>query len=606
MTVRRRRASGKSQAWTVLPWAFLMCFLVWGMAAARPGRTTERPEAARVELTSKDAAVVSVQGTSGGRLRVGVTAQPKSFNWVIANDGASRRITYHLMGDLIHVNRATQQVEPALAKSWDVSRDGLVYTMHLREGVRFSDGHPFDADDVLFTFQVYLDPKVNSTQRALLTINGRPLRVEKLNPLTVRFTFPQAHGPAERAFDAIGLLPRHLLEGPYREGRFDKVWTLADDPKNVAGLGPFRLQRVVPGQRVVLERNPFYWKIDAKRKPLPYLDELDFEVLTDQNAATLRLVNGDLDVLEQVLPDDFEYLKKAAATKGISILNAGPSLEYLFLLFNLNDGRNPSNQKAYVEPEKERWFSDVNFRRAVSYAIDRKAIIEMVYHGAAREIYAHTSPGNKFWFNPQVAQYPLNSAHARTLLLRAGFRFRAGDGALLSPSGTRVEFTLVTNADNRERVKISQLLQSDLARLGIEVELQSMEFNALTGKLLQTFDYEAALLGLGGGDADPGGEMNVWQSDGPLHLWHLAETKPATPWEARMDELMKQQMTATDRAARKRAYDEVQKIVAQELPIIALVSRDVVVAVRKRVGNVQPAVMAPYALWNSDQIFVAR
>lgn len=588
---------GRGLAWSLL----LLALCVPPSACRRPSRQTRTGADGPV---SRDAVVVSVAGEPGGRLVVGMTAQPKSVNWVITNDGASRLITYQLMGDLIHVNRSSQQVEPGLAKSWEVSSDGLSYTLHLRDGVRFSDGQLFSADDVVFTFQVYLDPKVNSTQRSLLTIHGQPLKVEKLDALTVKFTFPQPHGPAERAFDAIGILPRHLLESAYREGRIDKVWTLAEDPKNMAGLGPFRLRQVVPGQRVVLERNPYYWKVDSRKTLLPYLDELDFEILPDQNAATLRFVNGEIDLLDKILPDDYEFLKKSEAQKGFAVLDGGASLEYLFIVLNLNDGKNASNRKPYVDPEKRRWFSDVGFRRALAYAVDRPSIVSLVYHGAAHEIFAQTSPGNRFWFNPQITPYELNLNRAKDLLAQAGFHARSSDGALLSPTGKRVEFTLITNADNRERTKICSLIQSDLAKLGIQVHLQAVEFNTLAGKLLQTFDYEAALMGLGGGDADPGGEMNVWLSSGSLHLWHSGQTHPATPWEARMDELMNQQMTSTDRGTRKRAYDQVQKIVSDELPILPLVSRDVLVASKKRVKNLKPAVMSPYALWNSEQLYV--
>ncbi|MBZ5554591.1 MAG: ABC transporter substrate-binding protein [Acidobacteriia bacterium] len=602
--VRRVPHAGKAPAGRVSRLRFAMLLLCLSVGLGLCSILVAQPRTQSATGASKDAAIVNVQGQRGGRLVVGTTAAPRSFNWVIANDSASRQVTYQLLGDLIHLNRATQQIEPALAKSWQISKDGLVYTLRLREGVRFSDGHPFDADDVIFTFQVYLDPQVNSTQRALLTINGNPLKVEKLGPLAVRFTFPQAHGPAERAFDVIGILPRHLLEGAYREGRFEKMWTLAEDPKNVVGLGPFRLQKIIPGQRVILERNPYYWKVDAQKNPLPYLDELLFEVLPDQNAATLRLLSGDIDLLDKVLPTDYEFLKKSEGEKGISLINAGPSLQYLFLGFNLNNSVNAATQKPYVDPEKEGWFSNLNFRRAIAYAIDRASIIKLVYHGTAHEIFAQTSPSNKFWFNPKIMQYDFNPSRARELLSQAGFRVRPGDGALLSPSGARVEFTLVTNADNRERTRIASLIQSDLQQLGIQVKFQGVEFNALVGKLTQTFDYEAVIMELGGGDDDPGSEMNVWLSSGNLHVWHVGEDKPATTWEARIDTLMKQQMTTVARPVRKRAYDEVQKIISEQLPILPLVSRDVVVAAKKQIGNLQPAVMVPYALWNSEQLYL--
>ncbi len=595
---RAQRLRMKWQARFFLLFILIVAIVALGGCRKRAEKTRPRSS----ENTPADALVLPVQGQPGGRIVFGLTAEPKSFNWVLANDGASRQVTYQLLGDLIHVNRWTQQTEPALAKSWEVSPDGLIYTMHLRQGVRFSDGQPFTADDVVFTFQVYMDPKINSTQRALLTINGRPLQVRKLDDYTVRFTFPQAHGPAARTFDEIGILPRHLLEAPYREGRFEKVWTLADDPKTIAGLGPFRLQKVVPGQRLILERNPYYWKVDSRRTQLPYADELVFEILPDQNAATLRMMSGDIDLLDKILPDDYEFLKKSEASKRYTVRDAGPSLEYLFLLLNQNSGPRSAGQKS-LSAEKLRWFSNVNFRRALAYAIDRPAIVNLVYHGAAHEIFAQTSPGNRFWYNPQVTRYDLNLSRAKEWLSQAGFHFRSRDGALISPSGARVAFTLTTNADSVERGRVAGLIQADLSKLGIAVNLQSIEFNALVGKLLQSFDYDAALMALGGGDSDPGGEMNVWLSSGSLHLWHLGEKKPATPWEARIDQLMTAQMTTTDQAARKRAYDEVQKIVSDELPIIPLVSRDVLVAAQNRILNLQPAVMAPYALWNSETLY---
>ncbi len=554
----------------------------------------------------KDALVLPVQGRPGGRLVYVMTAEAKSFNWVTANDASSRQVTFQILGDLIHVNRLTQQVEPALAKSWEASPDGTMYTLHLREGVKFSDGQPFTVEDVLFTFQVYQDPKVNSTQRALLNIDGKPLKVEKIDSHTVRFIFPRSHGPALRAFDEIGILPRHILEKAYQEGRLDKVWTLAEDPRNIVGVGPFRVQKVIPGQHIILERNPYYWKVDSTGMELPYLDELDFEVVPDLNAATLQLMSGAIDILDKVLPDDYETLKKSQAGKRYVLINAGPSLEYLFLVLNQNTGKNPANGKPAVDQERLRWFTNPGFRRALSHAIDRSAIVNLVYQGTARPIFSQTSPGNKIWYNPQVSQYPFDLGQAKALLAEAGFRLRGSDGSLLSPSGARVAFTLITNADNLERTKIANMIQADLGKLGIRVQLQSMEFNALVGKLLQTRDYEAAIMGLGGGDSDPGGEMNVWLSGGALHLWHEGEESPATPWEARIDELMKHQMSTTDLALRERDYAEVQKIVSEQLPIIPLVSRDILVAASDRVGNITPAVMAPYTLWNSDQLYLRR
>ena len=191
-------------------------------------------------------------------------SEPRTFNPVVAVDQNSYGVNARMMADLIHINRATQKTEPALAKSWTASKDGTQFTLKLRRGLRFSDGAPFDADDVLFSFKVYLDEQVHSSQRDLLIISGKPITLQKIDPYTVRFTFPAPYSAAERVFDGLAMLPRHLLEKEYQEGKINQAWTLNTPPEKMAGLGAFRLKQVVPGDRVVLERNPYYWKIDAK------------------------------------------------------------------------------------------------------------------------------------------------------------------------------------------------------------------------------------------------------------------------------------------------------------------------------------------------------
>src|ERR1700756_1667953 len=198
-----------------------------GSPAANPAHPSEELE--RVETT----------GRYGGHLVVGQRSEPKTLNPVTATDAVSREVFERLHADLIGINRATQKTEPALAKSWKMSPDGRTFTLKLRNGIRFSDGHPFDADDVVFSFTVYLDEAVGSPQRDLLVIDGKPLTVSKLDQYTVRFTLPRPYAAAERIFDGLAILPRHLLEKPYREGRFDQTWTLNTPPPAMAGLGPF-------------------------------------------------------------------------------------------------------------------------------------------------------------------------------------------------------------------------------------------------------------------------------------------------------------------------------------------------------------------------------
>src|SRR6478609_3276050 len=179
------------------------------------------------------------------------------------------------MADLIHINRQSLNPEPALAKSWKVSHDGLHWQLELRQGIKFSDGHGFDANDVVFTFEAILDEQVHSPQRALLMLEGKPIAVRKLDTYRIAFDLPQAYSVPERLFDGIFILPRHKLEAAWKQGRLDEMWRLSTPPSEIAGLGPFRLKNYVAGQRVTLERNPNYWKVDQAGTQLPYLAELE-------------------------------------------------------------------------------------------------------------------------------------------------------------------------------------------------------------------------------------------------------------------------------------------------------------------------------------------
>ncbi len=178
-------------------------------------------------------------GRYGGTLVVAQRSEPKTLNPVTAADAPSREVIGRLTADLIHINRQTQNTEPALAKSWSVSKDGQTFIVKLRHGLRFSDGQPFDADDVVFSFQVYLDEKTHSPQRDLLVVGGKPIEVQKIDQYTVRFTLAQPYAAAERIFDSLAMMPRHLLEKPYKEGQFAQVWTLTTSPAEWQAWGRF-------------------------------------------------------------------------------------------------------------------------------------------------------------------------------------------------------------------------------------------------------------------------------------------------------------------------------------------------------------------------------
>lgn len=538
-------------------------------------------------------------GRRGGSLVIALRSEPKTLNPVFAADATSQEVIYCMNADLIHINRETQKTESNLAKSWSVSRDGRTYTLELRRGLRFSDGHPFTADDVVFSFRLYLDEKLHSPQRDLLVIGGKPIVAKKLGEYTVQFQLSQPYAAAERLFDGLPILPKHLLEGTYANGAFSQAWSISMPSAQFAGLGPYRLEEYVPGQQLVLERNPYYWKEDRDRNRLPYINQIIFLFVPSEDAQVIRFEAGDTDLLSRFAAENVPVLEREAAARHYHTYDLGPGLEYNFLFFNLND---LSGKKLPEIRKKQRWFRDVRFRQAVSLAIDRSAIVRLVYGSRATAIWSQVTPGNKLWVDREIPHPTQSFDQARQLLKNAGFSWKAG--GLVDSAGDPIEFSILTSSSNAQRTQMATLIQDDLDHLGIKVHVVSLDFSSMVDRLLNSFDYEAAIMGLASGDTDPTAEMNVWTSSGGTHLWDLGEKLPATPWEAEMDRLMNEQLITLNYGRRKELYDHVQEIVAKELPVICLVSPDILVGAKDKVRNFDPSILQPYVLWNVDQLYL--
>ena len=533
---------------------------------------------------------------------VSLRAEPKTLNPVTAADGPSREAIGAMQADLIHINRTTQLTEPALAKSWQISPDGLRYTIRLREGLKFSDGQPVSADDVLFSFRVYLDEKVDAPQRDLLIVGGKPIEVRKVNATTIVFTLAKPYGARERLFDGFAILPKHLLEKSYEEGKLTQAWPLATNAATWAGLGPFRLKQYVAGEKLVLERNPYYWKEDSKGTRLPYVDELDFIFVPSADAQVLRFQSGETDLITRLGAENFGVLSRQA--RGFTMTDAGAGLEYNFLFFNLNPA--PAGASAETVRKRE-WFGDVRFRQAISDAIDREAIVRLVYQGHGAPLWGPVTPGDHRWADASLAHPPRSVDKAKELLRAGGFVLKNdanGAPLLADGDGVPVEFSIATSSSNADRTKMATLIQDDLKQVGIHAQVVPLEFRSLLDRVTQTRDYDACVLGLASFDADPNSDINVWLSSGGTHLWNPSQKQPATAWEQEIDRLMESQLTALNFAQRKKMYDQVQKILADTQPMIFLASPDVLVGAKNNIGNFHPAVIEPYVLWNVEELFV--
>ncbi len=547
--------------------------------------------------------VESAPGRHGGVYLSATFSDPKTFNPVMAEESSSTAITALIFAGLTDFNPKTQQAEPALAKSWEVAADQKTWTFHLRRGIKWSDGTPLTADDVLFTFNdVIYNSNVVNRLRDFLSVDGKPFAVTKIDDYTVQIVTPEVYAPLT-TFIGTAILPRHKLQQAVADGKFESTWGVNTDPKDVVGTGPYIIENYIPGQRTVLVRNPHYWKANSKGQRLPYIDKVVYNVVPDMNAVLMRFLAGESFDLG-VRPEDVATVRKREQDTGkITLVDRGPSSTSNFLWFNLNPEKSKKTAKPYVDPVKLKWFQNKKFRQAISTAINREGIIQSVLLGLGTPLWGIETEADR-WHNPKVRKYPYDIEAARKLLLEAGFKYDAR-GKLLDEKGNPVAWTLLTNQGNNTREQIGNILVEDFQKLGMDVQLKTIDFNALVNKITDTFDYEAIMLGLGGGAPDPAAGMSVLMSSGRMHQWYPNQKTPATPWEARIDELMQLQLKTLDESKRREYYDEVQVIMSEETPYIYTVTPRDFFAYYNFIKNIDIPAQGS-ALWNFDELWLEK
>ena len=311
-------------------------------------------------------------------------------------------------------------------------------------------------------------------------------------------------------------------------------------------------------------------------------------------------------MFETVRPENYMQFKQTSPMGGFQLVDLGVGGERDFLWFNQNIDVNAEG-KPIVNPAKLKWFRNQKFRQAVSCAIDRNRIVRDVYGGRAEAIYGFIGTENPKWNNPGIAHFSYDPARARALLAEIGIKPRQGDGQMADADGVPIEFAFYSNAGNPLRERAAALIEEDLKKLGLKATYMPTDFRGLITRINGTFDYEAALMGLGGGGGDPASQINVLRSSEELHQWFPFQKTPSTEWEARIDSLMDAQMRTLDFAQRKKDFDEVQAILADQLPMIYTVSPFTYSAIRSGVGNLRPSVLSAYHLtWNLDELYFQR
>lgn len=553
-------------------------------------------------------------GEHGGRFRIAVSTGPRTFNPVVANETSSNDVCGRMYTSLTDVDYITGDDIPLAAKSWWFSADECTVTFRLRRGMRFSDGHPLTSADVKFSFDVYMDDSLRPAAQEALTwrdpATGERRKFHYSAPDSYTFVVagPRPYALMMPATGSVRLLPRHVLEPRLRDGTFAAAYNIDTPPANLVTSGPWRLREYVAGEKVELERNPHWFGVDARGRRLPYLDALVFVVTKDQDNAALKFEAGELDALDNLRPADYPDLARGQARGGYRLYELGPSFNTNFLWFNLNPAPPGARGRRAGEPAvgrvKYAWFAKAEFRRAVSMAIDRDALIAGPLHGFGHRNWSTMTAGNPKWYDSTLVGADDDPEGAARLLAGLGMKDRDGDGVLEDAAGHPVEFDIVTNADNPWRQEMVNLIRDDLARVGIRVTLTPLEFNTLITRFRSDFQYEACLLGQGSAvPADPGMGQNVWRSSGATHYWRVRSPKPATPEEARVDELIQRIVYTRDVARRRADWHELMQTVNDQCWFVWLPIMELKIPVRDRFGNVAPSPMPHRVLWNSDRIF---
>ncbi len=487
---------------------------------------------------------------------------PKTLDPAKVDDQASELVRYLTAGVVVRLNRSNLSFEPMLAESWNVSTDGKLVTLRLRPNLRFSDGSPLTSTDVAASFRRVLSP-ATAAPVADEFVEPTKVSVDTPDALTVRLHLPVRLAGMAAIFDEIAIEPANGAN------------------HGSVTAGPYVVADYKHGEYLRLRRNPYFWKHDASGASLPYVSDLRLDFLANRETEELRFLRGQYAMLDHVPTEGFEALTRRMPG---ALHDLGASLNTEQMWFNQAD-------RAPIPAYEKQWFTDVAFRKAVSEALHRGDMARIAFDGHATPANGFISPANSAWYNKAIP--PVKEDPTAALALLASHGFRKQGTQLFDREGHLVKFSLLTNSGNRSRERMAALIQQDLAALGMQVNVVTLDFPALIERLMHTADYEAALLGLSNVQPDPSSMMNLWLSDSPNHQWNPAEKTPATPWEAEIDKAMRSQAGSNDFRTRKVAVDRVQSIVAEQLPFIYLVYPNTLCAVSPQLEGVQLSVLQP-------------
>ena len=438
-----------------------------------------------------------------------------------------------------------------LAESWQYSRDCLDLTFKLRRNVQWHDHTPFTAADVVFTYETMINPKTP-------TAYGGDFKsvesVDAVDPYTVHIRYKHPNAKALQSW-SVWMLPKHLLESYAREGK------LREAPQNRAapvGTGPYLFKEWKAGEKVVLVANPDYF--DGK----PYISRIVYRIIPSSATTFLELKAKGVDGAKLTALQFKRQTEYPAFRKAYNKYQYAANV-YTYFGMNLRDAR----------------FADRRVRQAFAHAINKRELIEGVRLGLAREATGPYKPGT-WQYNPNVHQYPYDPAKARALLAEAGWNTKNGDGILMK-NGVPFKFDLLVAQGGEEGRKVSEIIQASLKDIGIQVEIRVIEWAALLKEYIKKRNFETVILAWG-----------ITPDPDQYDIWHSSKTSPdelnrigyANP---EVDELLEKGRSTCVEADRKKYYDRLQEVLAEDQPIVFLYFRDGLPVVASRIRGIVPA-----------------
>ena len=544
-------------------------------------------------------------GKFGGKFVTSTIGEgPKTFNPFTSTDATSSSMADMMYDGLFTSNPMTGKVVPKLAKS--VEMEGNRYIIHLRKGIKWSDGVPITADDVIFTWKDIIFAGLgNTSTRDSMIIDGEIPTIKKIDDYTVEFSIKKQFAPFLRML-SVSIVPKHYFTKQKNwQKNFDRFLSTNINPDTIVTSGAYRLKEYVPAQRVVFERNPNYYEINKNGQKLPYLDKIVYLIVGDLNNQILKFEAKELDEISLRGGDVARY-KAKEYDSDYTIYNLGPDTGTMFVAINLNRRFSQQNgvKKYFVNPKKQVWFNDVNFRKAIDYAIDRKSMVQNIANGMASPLFTAESK-NSIFYNKSLVGHERNLSIAKSYLKKSGFYYK--NGKLYDKNNNRVEFDLYTNAGNTEREALGVMVKQDLADIGMQVNFKPIEFNSLVNKITNSYDWDMIILGLTGSSLEPHNGKNVWYSSGPLHIFNQRPVnKPVTDklsWEIKLDNIFDKAALELNFKSRKKYYDEYQRIIYNEAPIVYLYSPIRIYAIRRKFKNILPSSLSGLT-YNIEEIYI--